>query len=150
MCDNLFSQLTKDIHFVNISKSCFFGIVFFIVEQQKKQSIFSCFSSWYDTIKTSLKRQINGKLEKAIFIGFSPFRAPFYKRSLLATVSASPAPESLSAFRLAVISLPCQSPLVKGLDECPFCIQSHYKPAPFRNIFQFSESWNLIPSWFPS
>ena len=43
MCDNLFSQLTKDIHFVNISKSCFFGIVFFIVEQQKKTVYFLLF-----------------------------------------------------------------------------------------------------------
>lgn len=139
MCDNLFSQLTKDIHFVNISKSCFFGIIFLLYINRKKQSNLACSSSWYDTIKTSLKRQINGKLEKVIFYRFfPPFRAPFYKRSLLAKVQADHPPESLSAFRLAVISLPCQSPLVKGSHKCPFCIQSHYKPAPFRNIFQFS------------
>lgn len=139
MCDNLFSQLTKDIHFVNISKSCFFGIIFLLYINRKKQSNFSCFSSWYDTPKTSLKRQINGKLEKAIFYRFfPPFRAPFYKRSLLAEVQADHPPESLSAFRLAVISLPRQSPLVKGSHKCPFRVVICDKSAPFRNIFQFS------------
>lgn len=103
-------------------------------------------SSWYNTPKTSLKRKIGKKL---FLWDFPRLGHPSTSGFPLATVSADQPPKVFQPFGWRSIAyLP--GPLIKGLDKCPFCIRSHYKSAPFRNIFQFSKIWNLVPSRLPS
>ncbi len=106
--------------------------------------MFFLFSPWYPIPLKALKQN----WKKLIFIGFL-FRAPFYKRFPLATVTGRPTKVFQPFGWRSKAYLP--GPAHKGFTQVPFLYpKSHYKAPPFKNIFQFSRRWNLITSWFSS
>ncbi len=122
----------------------FFSFFHFLVENKENQLYFRLFFSWYHTLVFSKTQNWKANFYRV----FPCFGHPY---------SSSPGdglgetnPESQPGWRWSK-SLPARP--AYSVHKCPFCIQSHYKAPPFRNILsQFSERWNLItscslPSW---
>ncbi len=120
-----------------------FSFFHFLVENKEKSALFSLlfFLPWYHTLKALLKRKIWKKL---IFIGFSPFRAPFsgLRRRPRHQPPRKLQPPSAGGQKPPVIQA------YKGSSHSALSVLKPLKVSHLGNIFSNFPRWNLITSWF--